>query len=508
MKTQPQRLRRVPKGKRIEGADMLHAVSPELAKPLEKALNAIKANDLVSALQHFADCANIDPTNKAVLYFGGDAVSRAFLQLRYTDPPADPAKVAEWRRCAYTLAQAMAEASPGDAVALHNVGRLLHDDGFTDEAMDWYKRALALDRGQLESWANMGTCLYDKGDVQGAELCWSKAVAVEANSPGATLAQSYIWLRRGDYLRGWKAMNARWVDPAFAANYGRPDLGGRMWTGQPLGKKDTIFLHGEQGLGDHVQFARYIPELIARKIRVVGIETRAPLKRWFEASLPDVPVYVRDKDRLPNFSHHAPLMSLPGLLGMEEVPKPLAPFGTVIRSPFKREVRVGLIFKGTTGNPIDAQRSIPDEMLGALADIPGVTWVPLQYDPSGTMDLTARAWLGKSVEPTPKFKDVYELAEVMASLDMVVAVDTLGAHVAGSIGVPTLLLHRFNREWRWQNHFETTDWYPSVRMITQGQPGGWADVLHRVREHLTSGALGNSAVTGAGTSDTASRRGS
>lgn len=487
-KARPTHNLRLSGARRVEPGSALQVLNPRLAKLLDKALAAVRANDLVLALKYFGECAEIDPTNKAVLYFGSDAAQRAYFSLRYADPLPEGAKLAEWREAAFTLTCACHWADPNDPVALHNVGRFLHDDGQDAEAVDWYQKALSIKREQVESWGNLGTCLYTLGDVQGAELCWSKCVAFEATNPSGSLAQAYIWLRRGDFARGWPALNARWEDQTFQAQYGRPDLGGKMWTGQPLGKKDTLMIHGEQGLGDHVQFARYIPELIARGYKIAGLETRAPLKRWMEACLPDVPVFVRDKDTLPGFTHHVPLMSLPGLMGIEDAPRPLAPL--YLHSPtyptWEGRGHVGLVWKGTTGNPIDVQRSIPDALLGQLADLPGVTWVPLQYDPTGNADLTTRAWLGKAVEPTPAYKDVLDLSEIMAGLDMVVAVDTLGAHVAGSIGVPTLLLHRHNREWRWQQHAETTEWYPSVVQLTQPAPGDWTSVLAQVRERVAS----------------------
>lgn len=489
------RLRRVPKDSGNQWSDAIQIHDPKLARLVQKALDAIKANDLVLALKYFGDCAAIDPTNRAVLYFGSEAAARAYFSLRFREDPAPPDKLNQWRNAALTLTEACHEAEPENPIALHNVGRFLDDDLCPGDAVEWYQRALKIKRDQVASWGNLGTCLYTLGDPQGAEVCWSKAVAFPAETPADHMTQGFIWLRRGDYLRGWKALNMRWEDQTFTDQYGRPDLGGKPWTGQPLKKGDTLFLHGEQGLGDHVQFARYIPELISRGIKVAGLETRPPLKRWMEACLPDVNVYVRDKDILPGFTYHAPLMSLPGLLSMEEVPEPLRPAITpmmnhALLAKWRDEEaprRVGLIFKGTAGNAIDALRSIPDELLGQLANIPGVTWVPLQYDPSGNADLTARAWLGKNVEPTPSYTDVLSLAEVMAGLDSVVAVDTLGAHVAGSLDVPTLLLHRFNREWRWGQMSEETDWYPSVQMVTMPAPGDWPSVLGQVRARLASG---------------------
>lgn len=476
------------------------AVSPQLAKPLQAALDAVQANDLVLALRYFGECAAIDPLNKAVLYFGSDAAQRAYFSLRYREDAESPEKLDQWRHAAFTLTAACHEADPADPVAVHNTGRFLDDDGQHEAAISWYRKALELKRSQVASWGNLGTCLYTLGKTEEAEVAWSRAVAFDAENPADRMTQGFIWLRRGDYLRGWPALNARWEDQTFNDQYGRKDLLGKPWTGQPLKKTDRLLVHGEQGLGDHVQFARYVPELIARGFKVAGLETRGPLKRWFEAALPGLPIVVRDKEKLPKYTHHVPMMSLPGLLGLEEIPPPLAHvdigkqcIDNALNLEERRKqdgsstLRIGLIWKGTAGNPVDDKRSIPDDQLQHLADIPGVTWVPLQYDPTGTADMTARSWLGANVEPTPTYTDVLALAEIMAGLDAVVAVDTLGAHVAGSLGVPLYLLHRHNREWRWQQYSEATAWYPSAVQLTQPAPGDWETVLQDVRRRLSGG---------------------
>lgn len=480
-----------PRVQRLHGLEAIRHIHPKLAKPLEKALRASEAGDLPTALWEFGECVKIDPLNKAVLYFAAESVQRAYFLFKMTQPPPDPDKVAYYRQGVNALLEGMAEAYPDDPVALHNAGRFIQDDGNEVGSIPWYQKALRLRREQVESWGNMGAALYATGDIVQAEACWSKCVAFEAENASGSLAQAYVWLRRGDYLRGWPALNDRWRDPTFTATYGRKDLGGMPWFGEPLRKGDTLLLHGEQGHGDHVMFGRYVRDAIAAGLPVIGLETRAPLKRWFEACLPDLPIYIRDTDKLPSFSHHAPLMSLPGLLKLGD-PTPALHPSNVFYLPSSlghsqpsgaRPMRVGIVWKGTSGNIMDTVRSIPDDLLGELADIPGVTWVSLQYDPSGGASLTARAWLGKRVE-CAEYTDVLGMAEIMAGLDAVVSSDTLAAHVAGSIGVPTYLLQRFNREWRWGSHTESTAWYQSVTQLTQEKPGDWATLLRSLRERL------------------------
>lgn len=475
----------VPQGgkvKRLVGIDAIVQLNPKFGKPLKKGIDAMDRGDLLEAMRNFTECAYIDPTNKALLHFGAPAVERAYFSLARSENPPPIEQLNQWRDFAYTLMAAGAEAFPDDPVMQHNVGKFLQDEGHDDASIPWYRKALALKRDLVESWGNLGTALYSLGDVEQAEVCWSRCAAFAATDASGKMTQGYIWLRRGDYIRGWTALNARWEDRTFGLTYGRRDLLGKPWTGQPLKKGESVLLHGEQGLGDHVQFARYIPLMLARGIRVAGLETRAPLLRWFGECLP-VAVVLRDKDPLPKYTHHAPLMSLPGLLKVWDPPAPLAP--TVAAKRIEPEItdrkRIGLVWSGTTGNQVDAVRSLPPEMLRHLADWPGVTWVPLQYDPTGTLDMVARSWLGANVQLTSGYADVYGLAEIMKGLDAVVSVDTLACHVAGSIGVPCYVLHRFNREWRWGQATETTPWYPSHRMLTQSKPGDWTEVLERLR---------------------------
>jgi tetratricopeptide (TPR) repeat protein len=472
--------------KRLEGREALKALcSPDVRKPLTRALDALDQGNLIVALQQFAAASALDPTNKAVLYFGADAAQRAYFHLKHQEQSPPPAKLAQWRDCTFTLAAACAEADPADPVAAHNVGRFIQDDGDDAGSIPWYQHALGLKRELVESWGNMGTALYTIGRVEEAEIAWSKCVMFEPENPTGMLAQAYVWLRRGDYARGWPALNARWNDLTFVQNYGRKDLQGHAWNGQPLRSRDRILVHGEQGLGDHVMFARFVPALMAAYPgKVAGVETRAPLKRWMEASLPGVPIYVRDAEELPHITHHVPMMSLPGILGMTELPPPVAPRHEICPPVQSAHRRVGIVWSGAKGNLADAQRSIPISLLTALADIPGVIWVPLAYDPDGSLTLNASLWLGSNVEACVPYRDVLGLADAMQSLDHIVTVDSLQAHVAGSVGIPTTILHRFNLEWRWSQAPSFAPWYENMTHLVCPAPNDWTTALRAVRERL------------------------
>lgn len=473
------------RGQRIAGHNVLEYIQPEMKEPLTKALSAFEEARLGDALHWFGECAKIDPMNKAVLYFGSEAAQRAYFMLKMADPTPPPAHLNKWRKSAIDLSLALIEAHR-DSVVLHNFARFIQDDGNDEGSIPIYEEALRLKRDQVESWGNLGTALLRVGRRKEADTAWSKCVAFDAVNASGNMAQAYIWVRRGEWQRGFQALNQRWADRTFTDSYGRKDLNakGKPWTGQPLKSTDTLLLHGEQGLGDHVMFARYIPELQARGYTIAGLETRAALKGWFDACWLGFPVTVRDQDPLPSFTHHVPLMSLPGILGTDDLPKSLAPEvpdGNVQRGTSAR-LRVGIAWKGTKGNIMDAQRSMPEHELAGLARL-DVDWVPLQYDPTGVEALTAQMWLGGTVLPSP-FSSVLEMAEVMKTCDHVLTIDSLPAHVAGSLGIPSTVLHRYHREWRWGLDTTETPWYPGQQLVTCLAPDDWAGAIAEAVTHL------------------------
>jgi hypothetical protein len=463
-------------------------VPKPLQKPLKAALTAMEASDYKTALYWFGKCAEIDPFSKPVLYFGATCASAAYFGMRGAGTEAPPHILDGWRQCAETLTKAAYEVAPDDAVACHNVGRFIQDCGDDTEAIRYYQQAAALDNGQVETWANWGTALAQLGDLKKANEYWDRAIHLEPRHSSGMLAQSYIHLRRENFADGWRLFEARWRDLEFVRGYGRKDLHGKIWHGEPLKAGESVFFHGEQGLGDHVQFARFVRAAKDRGIPVFGLETRGQLKRWMANAMPDVEMFVRDTDKPTGYTHHASFMSLPYLLGttIDTIPPPLAPH-IALPTRFEGPTRkVGIAWHGAAGNPADYLRSIPHDQLGYLADVPNVTWVNLQFDPNA--DLRLRAWLGNGcLDGTKDCRDVYDTAQVIAGLDLVVSVDTLTAHLAGSLGVPTLLLQRYAREWRWSGDGEETLWYPSVRQITQSQPKEWGDVLGKVRDLLGGG---------------------
>lgn len=450
------------------------------------------ANEIPEACEWFGEtmnrCQNWDEA-KPVMFFGAQVAGHRWMELRGAAP--DHPHVQEWANITRTVLAGAVEMHPDDAVARHNYGRFLQDIGEIDEALVAYRHTLLLDPAQVETWGNLADLYYQKGDRTTAYECWERAIALPTDKASARLSQAYYWLRTGQWEQGWKAFNDRWNDMVFVRGYGRDkEFGKPHWLGGPLPKSARLFVHGEQGLGDHVMFSRYIPLLLERGLNVVGLETRSVLKRWMAASFPTIPVFARDVDERPEFTHHVSTMDLPAIFGttVETVPPPVT--GTIAKlrewEPSYDTMRVGIAWEGARGNAADSVRSIPAELLAELADIPGVTWVNLQFSPDAS--ITSRAWLGpRVVDGTDGCTDALDTAAVMRGLDLVVTVDTATAHLAGTLGIPTWILHRFAREWRWLDpefYGETCPWYPSVRSLTQPAPNDWRSLLRRVRSEI------------------------
>lgn len=469
------------------------SVPAHLQAPLAKALHAMEANDIPMACYWFGECMQLCGDNwshaRPIFFFGAQVTGQRWLELRGAVP--DHPHIKEWKEITDTILSTAVQLFPDDPVVRHNHARFLQDTGRLEEAKQGYRRAIMLDPGLVESYGNLFDIYYNLGDRDFAMKCGQKATELPADKASARLSQAYYWLRTGNYEKGWAAFNDRWKDLVFARGYGRDkELGGIHWAGETLNpKKHRLLLHGEQGLGDHIQFARYIPRLQDRGIVIAGLETRSVLQRWMEASFPDVAVYARDVDPLPHFTHHCSTMDLPGILGttVETVPPPVAPVvwpEYTNGAALDRNKRVGIAWEGAKGNTADNIRSVPHEALRHLADIPGVTWVSLQFGENAA--LVGRSWLGKGfIDGTTGCTDFLDTAAVMRGLDLIVTVDTATLHCAGTLGVPTWALQRYASEWRWGLDAPTIPaWYPSVRHWSPTTPNGWEELLLRVRREL------------------------
>jgi hypothetical protein len=297
-------------------------------------------------------------------------------------------------------------------------------------------------------------------------------------------------LKAGRLREGWAEHEWRWRGILPPHGIGQP-----QWRGEPAAGR-RILLHPEQGFGDTLQFLRYAPLVAARGLQVI-LEVPPPLLRLAQG-MPGLETVLACGERRPDFDLHCPLMSLPFACGTEissipsQVPylAPPADFTPRWRSlvPAAQGFRVGLAW---AGNPrpgearshfADRRRSVDLATLAPLAGVPGVRWFSLQKDRKQDAGGAAFAF----TDLMPEVVDFADTAALIGELDLVIAVDTAVAHLAGALGKPVWVLSRYDGCWRWLQGRDDTPWYPTMRLYRQESPGDWSPVVSRVASHLAA----------------------
>jgi hypothetical protein len=263
------------------------------------------------------------------------------------------------------------------------------------------------------------------------------------------------------------------------------------WTGDdPSGQR--ILVWAEQGFGDAIQFARYIPVLAARGARVIlhaPSELSGLLRR-----VTGVDQLIARGQPIPQVDLHCPLLSLPHLLGtncVEEIPAdiPYISPAPPLRDDFAARLKdlgegpkIGLVW---TGRPYPPGRSIPLELLAPLAKFDSVKWVSLQFGDPVPAD--SRAVCGFHIHDWPdQLTGFDEMAALIAALDRVITIDTAVAHLAGAMGKPVWTMLRFVPDWRWFLDRSDSPWYPTMRLFRQRSEGVWSGPVEEVAQSLES----------------------
>jgi tetratricopeptide (TPR) repeat protein len=380
--------------------------------------------------------------------------------------------------------------NPRYAEAFNSLGYALYAQGHADEAMQCYRRALQLDPNHAEAHNNLGIAQFERGEFAEAEESYRQTVRCNPDHKIALWNRSVLHLLQGDFAGGWPDYEHRWTRPGLVPrSFKQP-----RWDGAPLSGK-TILVHAEQGLGDALQFARYLPMVHRRGGKVI-FECHPPLYNLIKG-MAGVEHVIRIGEPFPDFAVQISLLSLPGLFGTTlatipaDVPYLRPDPGLVER--WRREIvavagdagtkKVGIVWQGNPKNPKDRHRSLPLELFEPLAKVVGVKLVSLQVG-AGTEQLAASAFpiidLGRGFNPD----SLDDLAAAISSLDLVVTVESGVAHLAGALGAPTWTLLPFVPDWRWLLERSDCPWYPTMRLYRQSQPGEWTDVVARIAHDL------------------------
>ncbi len=250
-----------------------------------------------------------------------------------------------------------------------------------------------------------------------------------------------------------------------------------------------MLLHAEQGLGDTIQFARYAPLLARMGARVV-LEVPPELATLL-GRVDGVAQVVGRGSALPAFDLHCPMGSLPLGSVLEVDSIPAAPYLAASEERIAQwrarlpalTPRVAFAWAGAAGHPNDRNRSLELAQLGPIFDLAGVSFISLQHAPSAA-DAAVLAGMTRVTALGAELRDFDDTAAVLALCDLVIAVDTSLAHLAGALGRPIWILLPFRPDWRWMLDRSDSPWYPSARLYRQSAAGDWEGVVARVRADL------------------------
>ena len=382
---------------------------------------------------------------------------------------------------------------PTNSNVCNNIGAALSKLRRNEEALPWFDKALALRPDYVNALTNKAYSLTEMLRIDQAVTIYEHVRRIYPDYADAELNLSHLHLLTGNFEAGWVGLEARWkirFRPMFYPNFSQP-----MWRGEADIQGKTILVYMDEGIGDAIQFARYVPMLSARGARV--ILAVADVVYPLLSALPDVSECVpKSVPSLPAFDLHCPMMSLPLAFGTrpDTIPSnvPYLPSPPDERQRAwedrlqsrlgpRSKLRVGLAWSGNPNHLNDLNRSIALRTLLGLIDA-DATFISLQKDPRPD----DKALLGHTdiIDLTSDLSDLAETAALVGCLDLVITVDTSIAHLAGALGCPTWILLPFRPDWRWLLDRDDTPWYPTARLFRQQEKGDWSDVITRVRNEL------------------------
>ena len=405
------------------------------------------------------------------------------------------------------------------AEAWASLGNALSDQGRSAEAIEAYQTALRHNPRLPDLHTALGLALHDAARLEEAEAALAEAARRAPADPIAASNLASLWKDQGKLDQAeaaYRALIARNPDDALAhanlgvllllaGRYGEawPEWEWRFraepatdrhlpapeWRGEALAGR-TLLVQAEQGIGDLIHFARFVP-LLPRDGRIV-LEAHPPLVRLF-AQLPGVTRITPLGAPLPPHDLRIPIMSLPRWLPIaatadRAVTEPYLAADPAAVATWRARVaalpgrRVGLVWAGNPGGlRMDRRRSIPPALLAPLGAVSGISFVSLQKPAQPNPPLGERL-----IDHTAELADFADTAALIAALDLVIGVDTAVTHLAGALGKPVWLLNRADTDWRWGLGRDDTPWYPTLRQFRQPRAGDWPSVIAAVAAALTA----------------------
>ena len=385
--------------------------------------------------------------------------------------------------------QSAAQLQPNNAEVHFNLAISLASTGLKDEAFAAYEQALRADPSHRQAILNLAAILQERGKYRELLPHYDQALRLAPDDPAVRFNRSLVLLKLGDFERGWIDYEARLNLPGFRIHSRSQPL----WDGSDLGDR-RLLIYEEQGLGDTLQFVRYLRLVEDRKIQPIVL-VQPQLVPLLKAS--GYAGLVAGGERLPPFDCQIPLMSLPRFFSttLANVPAdvPYVRPNHELVDLWRQRLqgfdgfKIGIHWQGKPTYLGDAHRSIPLAAFEPLARAPNVQLVSLQKG-TGQEQLAKLEGrfsvidLGEEVDRTGgAFMDT---AAIMKNLDLVITSDTATAHLAGALGVPVWVALAARSDWRFLADRDDSPWYPTMRLFRQATLGDWPPVFERIAAEL------------------------
>ena len=382
-------------------------------------------------------------------------------------------------------------AAPETALYYRNICEVYRSVGRYDDALAAGRRAVGLTPRDPHCYHNLGVLHYHRLELDEAIHCAESAVALDPDFAGAHFGIAEASLLRGDFCRGWEEYEWRFRlgnAPKLLPPTDRP-----QWDGTPL-PNGRLLLIADQGYGDVIQFARYIP-WAAHHCPEIAMACSSEI-RPVVTQQPGVGQTFDHWDNQPDFAAYCALSSLPRLAGttLETIPAPI-PYlradpekvafwadrlSRLVPSGYRR---IGIAWAGRSTHVNDRNRSVMLSTFASLAELRRLVLISLQKGPAQAQIGTywRRAPL---INLGPEIADFGDTMAILEGLDLVVTIDTAVAHLAGAMGRPVWLMLPFAPDWRWLLDRVDSPWYPTARLFRQPSPRSWKPVMGAVVEEI------------------------
>jgi len=378
--------------------------------------------------------------------------------------------------------------NPNMAEARVNLGSVFKDENRFEEAEAQYRQAIALDPKQSKAYNNLGLLFRETGQFEAALEYFFETLKIKPDDQEARANIGTTLITGGAFVEGWPLYEGRWE--GLTPKSLRPATKLPQWTGerqaQNSSASDRLLLFGEQGLGDKIQFARYITLALEKFPAGVSVITDRSLQSLFRRSFPGVEILEDVPVDQSKWQWHCPLMSLPLAFGttLETIPAQmpyLVPDAEKI-AYWKNKIaalnvsarKIGVVWKPGKLMTSASLKALSFEQLKPLLEQPGIAWFSLQKDPDPESEP------GLLIDWSQEFKDFDDTAALMMNMDLIISVDTSTAHLAGALNKPVWMLNRHASDWRWLWQREDSPWYPSMRIFNQKTARDWDEVVKRV----------------------------